>query len=86
MTIRQQIFDFIREKGTVTSNELRQAFPYCTDIRKNVSSFGDNIIHSKRGKFAVYTYKGSPKVTAEDFIFTSDGRAIRKQEAKQLRI
>ena len=52
MNTRLAIFEFIRERGTVTSNEIRIAFPYCTDIRKNVSSFGDKIIHSKRGKFA----------------------------------
>ena len=87
MNIRQQIHDFIRERGTVTSNEIRQAFPYCTDIRKNVSSFGDSIIHSRRGKFAVYTYKGSPKIKQPEYVFIK-GVAYLKEDLKpeQLRI
>lgn len=90
MTQASKVAGYIKEHKSATSNELRNVFGF-VDVPKAVS-IATKIykfpITSKRNHdgSATYFWDGKPVIQFNDYTFTKDGRAIRKEESKQLEI
>jgi len=90
MTQAAKVAGYIREHHSATSDELRDVFHYA-DVPKAVSIAIREYkfpITSKRNAngSATYFWGGKLVIQFNDYIFTKDGRAVRKEAPKQLEL